>query len=257
MKIPENLFKKAVCSGVPQVGVWSSLADPAAAELCAGSGFDWMLIDGEHSPNDLRTVLVQLQAAAPYPTSVLVRPPLGTAVLVKQFLDIGAQSLLIPMVDTAEHARQMARAVCYPPQGVRGVAGQTRAGRWGRVPDYFVGAREQICLIVQIESTAGLENVDAIAGVDGIDALFVGPADLAASMGHLGQPSHPDVVRAIAHVHERAKVHEKPVGILTLDANLAQQCIDDGFGFVGVGMDTMLLAQSLTALRGRFATRES
>jgi 4-hydroxy-2-oxoheptanedioate aldolase len=238
MRLPENRFKRAIRSGVPQIGIWCSLANPVAAELCAGTGFDWMLIDGEHSPNDLRTVLAQLQAIAAYPTSAIVRPPVGDAVVVKQLLDIGAQSLLIPMVDTPEQAEAMARAVCYPPHGVRGVAAQTRAGRWGRIPDYLATARSEICLIVQIESVTGLSNVDAIAAVDGVDALFVGPADLAASLGHLGEPGHPEVQEAI--------------GVLTADPRLAAGYVEDGFAFVGVGMDTMLLGQALTALRGNF-----
>jgi 4-hydroxy-2-oxoheptanedioate aldolase len=253
MRLPENQFTRAIRGGgAPQVGLWSSLANPVAAELCAGTGFDWMLIDGEHSPNDLRTVLAQLQAVAAYPTSAIVRPPVGDAVLIKQLLDIGAQSLLIPMVDTAEQAEAMARAVCYPPHGVRGVAAQTRAGRWGRIPDYLATARSELCLIVQIESVIGLSNVDEIAAVDGVDALFVGPADLAASLGHLGEPGHPEVRQAIAHVKDRASAHGKPLGTLAVDTRLATGYIEDGFAFVAVGMDTMLLGQALTTLRGNF-----
>jgi 4-hydroxy-2-oxoheptanedioate aldolase len=156
------------------------------------------------------------------------------------------------MVDTAEHAESLARAVCYPPHGIRGVAAQTRAGRWGRIPDYLATARSEICLITQIESVAGLDNVDAIAAVEGVDALFVGPSDLAASLGHLGQPGHPEVRQAIEHIQKRARAYGKPLGILTVDAELAARYVADGFAFVGVGMDTMLLGQALSALRGRF-----
>jgi 4-hydroxy-2-oxoheptanedioate aldolase len=253
VNIPRNTFKHALVEGAQTVGIWSNLASSVAAEICAGSGFDWMLLDAEHAPNDIQTVLAGLQAAAAYETSVIVRPVHGDAVCIKQLLDIGAQTILVPSVDTPEHAASMVAAVSYPPAGVRGVASQTRAGRWGRIPNYLAMARDEICLIVQIESMEGLRNVDRILQVDGIDAVFVGPSDLAASMGHLGQPGHAEVQEAVAHVLERAKAAVTPVGILTLEEDLARRHLKQGFSFVGVGIDTMLLARSLTDLSRRFA----
>ncbi|MEU8802427.1 HpcH/HpaI aldolase/citrate lyase family protein [Spirillospora sp. NPDC048819] len=252
MEASANTFLHSIGSGRAQIGIWANLTDPVTAEICAGAGFDWMLIDGEHAPNDVRTILALLQAVQPYPTAPIVRPAIGDPALLKQLLDIGARTLLVPMVDTVDQAEAIARAVCYPPVGVRGVAGQTRAGRWGRREHYLENARDEICLIVQIETVTGLANADAIAAVDGIDAVFVGPADLAASLGHLGRPAHPDVQDAVRRVREAAEGARKPVGILTLDEELAHRYLDGGFSFVGVGIDTHQLVNALSGLRGRF-----
>ncbi|BBC30924.1 hypothetical protein SGFS_022180 [Streptomyces graminofaciens] len=249
-----NGFKAAISAGgTTRIGLWSCLADPVVAELLSTTGFDWMLLDGEHAPNDLRTLMAQLQATAAGPTQIVVRPPDGDPVRLKQFLDIGVQSLLIPMVDSPEQADAVARAVQFPPAGIRGVASQTRGGRWGTVPDYFATARDDICLVVQIESRTALGNVDAIVSTEGIDAVFVGPMDLAASLGHIGRPGEPEVVAAVEHVAERAHAAGKPVGILTVDEKQAARYIERGFDFVAVGMDTMLLRGCASELRARFA----
>lgn len=248
----ENAFKAALREGRQTIGVWSNLTDPVAVEICASAGFDWILIDNEHSPADVRTTLTGLQAAAAHPTSVLVRPAFGDAVTIKRLLDIGTQTLLVPMVDTAEHARELAAAVQFPPHGVRGVSSQTRGGNWGREPGYLTAARDEICLIAQIESATGLANIDEIAAVEGLDALFVGTADLAASMGHLGQPGHPDVAAAVDHVVAVARDAGLPLGTLTRDAEVARRSLDAGFAFVGVGTDTALFAAALDGLRRQF-----
>jgi 4-hydroxy-2-oxoheptanedioate aldolase len=251
LELPVNRFRRAITGGGPcQIGLWSSLADPLAAELLATTGFDWILLDGEHAPNDLRTLVGQLQSTPG--TDIVVRPPVGDPVHVKRLLDIGAQTLLIPMVDTADHAGELARAVEFPPTGIRGVASTTRAGRWGAIPDYLTRARTEICLILQIETRAAVENIDEIAAVEGIDALFVGPSDLAASLGHLGEPGAAEVVEVVEFVAARAHAAGKPVGILSMDERQAAHYVDSGFEFVAVGMDTSLLRRAALTLRSRF-----
>ena len=176
-------FQAALLRGEPQIGLWLGLADPYAAELCAGAGFDWLLIDAEHAPNDVRSVLAQLQALDAYPVRPVVRPPVGETHLIKQYLDLGVQTLVIPMVETAEQARALVQATRYPPQGVRGVGSAlARASRWNGVPNYLHAANGEICLIVQLESKSALEHLDDILGVEGVDGVFIGPADLSA--GH-------------------------------------------------------------------------
>lgn len=193
MDMPINTFKQRLRSGEAQIGLWLGLADAYCAELAANAGFDWLLIDGEHAPNDLRTLLGQLQAVAPYPSQPVIRPVIGDTALIKQVLDIGVQTLLVPMVESADQARELVRAIHYPPHGVRGVGSAlARASRWNSIPGYLDKADEQMCLLVQIESREGLANLDAIAAVDGVDGVFIGPADLSASMGFRGNPGHPD-----------------------------------------------------------------
>ena len=195
MQMPKNEFKAALQKrGWPLIGLWAGLADPVCLEICAGAGFDWLLIDGEHAPNDVRSVLAQLQAVAPYPVHPVVRPLSGDVNLIKQMLDIGAQTLLIPMVESAAQARQLVSAVRYPPEGIRGIgAALARAARWDRIPNYVHEANAQMCLLVQVETRKGLENLEAIAGVEGVDGVFIGPADLSAAMGHPGNPRHPEM----------------------------------------------------------------
>src|SRR3954471_19537916 len=190
MDLPKNAFKKAIREGRQQIGLWVSLASPYSAEIVAGSGFDWLLIDGEHSPNDPVAVIPQLQAVAPYPVSCIVRPAWNDKVLIKRYLDIGTQSLLVPYVETVEQAQAAVQAIRFPTRGVRGVAGVTRASRYGRVADYGKHAEREICLLVQIETRRGMDSLEAIAKVDGIDGIFIGPADLSAGFGHLGQIQH-------------------------------------------------------------------
>lgn len=242
-------FHRTLRAGTPKVGLWVNLADPAALEISLSSGFDWILHDGEHSPAEPATFLRTLQIARGYPTDVIVRPAQGDPVTIKRLLDIGVRSLLIPMVDTVEQAELVAAAMQFPPYGVRGVSSQTRGGDWGRRPDYLATARDELSLIVQIESAEGVRHAAEILAVDGVDAAFVGTADLAASMGYPGQPGHPDVVAAVAQVVAIAERLGKPLGTLTRDLAAACRYADQGFAFVGVGTDTNLFAATLADLR--------
>lgn len=242
-------FKEALAQGRTTVGLWVNLTDPVAVEIALGSGFDWILQDGEHAPAEPADVLRTLQIAQGYPTSVLVRPPCGEPTSITRLLDVGARTLLIPMVDTAERARQLAAAMEFPPRGIRGVSSQTRGGDWGRRPDYLATARDELTLIAQIESAEAVGNAADILAVDGVDAGFVGTADLAASLGHPGRPSHPAVAEAVRHVVDVATGLGKPLGTLTRDLAAARRYAEQGFAFVGVGTDTYLLAQTLAELR--------
>lgn len=248
---PATAFHQTLRAGAPKAGLWVNLADPAALEISLSSGFDWVLHDGEHSPAEPATFLRTLQIARGYPTEVIVRPPHGDPVSIKRLLDIGARSLLIPMVDTLEQAEMVASAMRFPPYGIRGVSSQTRGGDWGRRPDYVATARDELSLIVQIESAEGVRNAADILAVDGVDAAFVGTADLAASMGHPGKPDHPDVAAAVAEVVAHAQRLGVPLGTLTRDLDAARGYVAQGFTFVGVGTDSTLLATSLTDLRRR------
>lgn len=254
MELPVNPFKRALAAGRKQVGLWVALGHPVCAELAAAGGFDWLLIDGEHGVNDVASIMSQLQAVAPYRSHAMVRVPVGDAVTLKRHLDIGAQSLLVPMVDTPQQAHELVEATRYAPAGVRGIATMTRAARWSRVPDYLARAREEIMLIPQIETVKGFDNVDGIAGTDGVDAVFIGPADLAASMGYPGKAGHPEVLGAIDHAFARIKSAGKPAGILTVDETQARKYLQQGFDFVAVGVDVIMLSRAIDALRERFAT---
>jgi 4-hydroxy-2-oxoheptanedioate aldolase len=253
---PQNSFKLALSEQTtPLIGCWLALANPYTAELCATAGFDWLLIDNEHGPNDLRSTLAQLQAIAPHPSHPIVRPPVGDVHLIKQLLDTGAQTLLIPMVETAEQAALLVAATRYPPAGIRGVgAALGRASRFNGLPSYLQHANASICLLVQVESAAALQNLDAIAAVDGVDGVFVGPADLAASLGHLGDTNHPDVQTAIAGAIQRIQQAGKPAGILALDEPVAKRYIEMGCRFVAVAADSLLLAAALRGVARKFKT---
>ncbi|QHF28334.1 4-hydroxy-2-oxoheptanedioate aldolase [Pseudomonas sp. R32] len=253
MDMPINRFKQRLQHGEAQIGLWLGLAEPYCAELAANAGFDWLLIDGEHAPNDLRGMLGQLQAIAPYPAQAIIRPVIGDTALIKQVLDIGAQTLLVPMVESAEQARQLVRAMHYPPNGVRGVGSAlARASRWNSIPGYLDQADEQMCLLVQIESLEGLQNLDAIAAVEGVDGVFIGPADLSASMGYRGNPGHPEVQAAIEQAIGQIQKAGKAAGILSADEALARRYLELGAGFVAVGVDTTVLMRGLQGLAGRF-----
>ena len=253
MENPPNLFKRRLAAGEPLTGLWLGLVSAYTAELCAVSAFDWLLVDCEHAPNGVASTLAQLQAIAPYAAQPVVRPPIGDTVLIKRYLDIGAQTLLIPMVETAAQAQALVAATRYPPEGVRGVgAALGRASRWGRAGGYLTGAAEEICLLVQIEPVTGMENLEAIASVPGIDGVFIGPSDLAASYGHLGQPQHPDQRRMISDAVARLRRLGKPAGILATDDAFARDCLAEGFGFVAVGTDVGLLARGVDDLAARF-----
>ena len=254
MDLPVNAFKHAIAAGKPQIGLWVTLANPFATEAVAGAGYDWLLLDMEHSPAELQTVLAQLQAAAPYPVSAIVRPPSNDPVAIKRLLDFGAQGLLIPYVQSKEEAEAAVAAIRYAPRGVRGVSATTRASRFGRIPDYGRRAEAELCLLVQVETEAALSAVDEIAMVDGVDGVFIGPADLAASMGRVGEPNHPAVQAAVLDTIGRLNALGKPAGLLTTDPQFAETCLSAGAVFVAVGVDASILARGADALAGRFST---
>ncbi|MCC8193951.1 MAG: 4-hydroxy-2-oxoheptanedioate aldolase [Deltaproteobacteria bacterium] len=249
-----NAFKEALAHKEAQIGLWLSLPDPYCAEISAGAGFDWLLIDGEHAPNDVRSVLAQLQAVEPYPAHPVVRPSIGQTHYLKQYLDLGVQTLLIPMVDTPAQAKELVAAVHYPPKGVRGVGSAlARAARWGRVKDYPAKADGEVCLLVQVETVTGMKNLEAIAATPGVDGVFIGPADLAASMGHLTEGGgHPDVVAAIKKGIKTIVAAGKAPGILTWDETLNREYLKLGALFVAVGADVSLLARSAEDLAARY-----
>lgn len=255
MPIQSNQFRDALRLGQAQIGLWVGLADANAAEALAGCGFDWLLLDGEHAPNDVRSVLEQLRAVAAYPVHPVVRPVQGDVALVKQYLDVGAQTLLIPMIDTPEQAAQMVRAMRYPPEGIRGVgAALARASRWNQVEDYLNRANDEMCLLVQVETPLAMKNLQAIAATPGVDGVFFGPADLSASMGYRGQASHPEVQRAILEGIATVRAAGKAAGILMADRQLARTYLDAGALFVAVGVDTTLLVRAATDLARSFCT---
>ncbi|MCE1193025.1 MAG: 4-hydroxy-2-oxoheptanedioate aldolase [Acidovorax sp.] len=264
MQTPTNRFKEALAQGPAQIGLWLGLADAYSAEILAGTGYDWLLIDGEHAPNDLRSMLHQLQAIAsaasalppgapaPHP---IVRVPVGETALIKQVLDLGAQTVLVPMVDTPAQAQQLARAMRYPPDGVRGMGSPlARSSRWQAYPQYVHEANQQVCLLVQAETVEALQNLDAIAATPGVDGVFIGPADLSASMGHTGDPGHPDVQAAIQDGIARILRAGKAPGILATTEAQARQWLAAGALFVAVGVDTLLLASAAQDLLARFRT---
>ena len=248
MAAPVNTFKAALKAGKPQIGLWVALANPLSTELVGGCGFDFLVIDGEHSPNDIPSIMSQLQALNGSTSPAVVRPPVGEAWLIKQALDIGAQTILVPMVDTAEQAQALVAAVRYPPDGIRGVAALTRAAQYGRTPDYLKTANREVCLLVQIETRRGLDNLDAIAAVEGVDGVFIGPSDLSAALGHLGDPMHPEVKAAIEDAMVRIARAGKAPGILMADEAFARRCLDLGALFVAVGSDAVLLSRGAQAL---------
>jgi 4-hydroxy-2-oxoheptanedioate aldolase len=253
MQIPRNTFKDALRQQRTQIGLWVGLADANAAEALAGTGFDWLLLDGEHAPNDPRSVLAQLRAVAPYASHAVVRPVQGDVALIKQYLDIGAQTLLVPMVDTAEHAALLVRAMRYAPEGIRGMgAALARASRWNQVDDYLDQANGQMCLLVQAETTTAMANLEAIAAVDGVDGVFFGPADLSASMGYRGQPGHPAVEAEILRGIGVVRAAGKAAGVLMTDRAAARRYTDARAACVAVGVDTSRLVRAATELRQAF-----
>ena len=252
MELPQNAFKRALAAGRPQIGLWSSLASNYSVEAIAGAGFDWLLLDTEHSPNDLESVLSQLQAAAAYPTSAVVRIAINDAVLIKRYLDIGVQSLLIPMVNSAEEARAAVAATRYPPDGMRGIASTTRANRFGRVAGYARRAAEETCVLVQVETRQAIDNLDAILAVEGVDGVFIGPGDLHASLGFAGEQSNPAVLPVIDEGIKRIRRSGKAPGILTGNEELARRWLGLGALFVAVGADVGILVRGADALAKKF-----
>lgn len=254
LRLTPTLRDRLAAASRPLAGIWVCSGSPLVAEICAGSGMDWTLIDMEHSPNGLESVLAQLQAVAAYPITPVVRVPVGEAVTLKQVLDLGAQSILVPMVSSAAQAEEIVAAVHYPPRGRRGVGSAlARSARWNRVPDYLLRAADHVSLFVQIETVEGVDAAAEIAAVDGVDGVFVGPSDLAASMGLLGQQSHPDVEAAVLRAFGSVAAAGKPVGVNAFDPVVADRYIAAGASFILVGADVALLARGSEALAARFA----
>ncbi|WP_137045557.1 4-hydroxy-2-oxoheptanedioate aldolase [Pseudolabrys sp. FHR47] len=247
-----NAFKAGLRAKKLQIGLWQSLCSNIAAEICSDSGFDWLLLDTEHSPNEIPDLLSQLQALEKGTATPIIRPAWNDAVLIKRCLDIGTQTLLIPYVQSVEEAKAAVAATRYPPQGIRGVSVAARASRYGRVPGYLTKANEEICVLVQVETRQSLDAIEAIANVEGVDGVFIGPSDLAASLGHLGNPQHAEVQAAMKDAVERLTKVGKPAGILTGNEDEARRYIDWGYLFVAVGSDVGLLAKSADTLAKKF-----
>ena len=243
MTLKTNAFLAGLRAGRPQLGLWVSLCSPFAAEAVAGSGFDWMLLDMEHSPNDLTTVMGQLQVLESYPTTAIVRPDWNDAVLVKRLLDLGAPGLLFPMIQTVAEGQAAVASTRYPPRGIRGVSTMTRANHFGRTPDYFARIEDETAVLLQVETRAALAVAEGIGAIDGCSGVFFGPSDIAADMGLLGQGLHPDVWAAILPVAKRLMAAGVPVGTLVTDVGFAHNLLDQGFNFVAVGTDAGLLAR--------------
>ncbi len=252
MDVPTNHFKRAIRNGQSQVGFWCSLANHVSVEILAGSGFDWLLLDTEHSPNEIPQVYSQLQAMMENNTQPVVRPPWNDMVMIKRFLDAGVQTLLIPTVQTLEEAEQAVAYTRYPPKGVRGYASTSRSSRFGRVDDYHTRCEEEICVLVQIETKLGLDNLDAIAAVEGVDGVFIGPGDLSAGLGYLGQTGHPEVRKVIEDAIKRIRDAGKAPGILTGIEEEIHAYMEAGSLFTAVGSDSGLLARGSEQLAAKY-----
>jgi 4-hydroxy-2-oxoheptanedioate aldolase len=255
MTLPPNAFKIALAERRPMIGLWLAMADAYAAEIAGHAGFDWLVVDGEHGPNDLRSILAQLQALQGSPSEIVVRAPVGETWMIKQLLDIGARTLLIPMVDSAEQAQALVRAVRYPPRGVRGMgSGIARASRFNTIPGYVANAEQDICLLVQAETRAALADIERIAAIDGIDGIFIGPSDLAADMGFPGNIDAPEVQVAIEKGIAAILKGGKPAGILTPSETLNRRYLELGASFVAVGADVTEFSSALRGLAARYKT---
>ncbi|MCU9836447.1 HpcH/HpaI aldolase/citrate lyase family protein [Ruegeria sp. WL0004] len=253
MPAPKNLFKQALAEGKRQIGCWMSFAEPSVAEIMGTCGFDWLVVDGEHAPNDIRSIRDQLTALAASPSHPVVRVPVGEDWIIKQVLDAGAQTVLVPIVESADQARQLVRACRYPPDGVRGVgATAARATMFGSISEYIQTADQEICLLVQVENRAGIAALDEIMTVDGVDGVFIGPADLSTDMGFQGNSAAPEVRAVIADAIERIQAAGKASGILGTTDEATQAYLDMGAQFVAVGLDVMLLANSARRLSAQW-----
>jgi 4-hydroxy-2-oxoheptanedioate aldolase len=252
MDLPLNSFKRAIKAGRLQVGLWSSLASNVSVEVLAGAGFDWLLLDTEHSANEVPMVLSQLQAAAGGTAHPIVRPPWNDAVMIKRFLDVGVQTFLVPYVQTEEEAQKAVAATRYPPKGVRGFAMATRASRFARIPNYHTRCEDEMCVLVQVETRAALQNLEAISKVEGVDGVFIGPGDLSADLGHVGNPVHPEVQSVIEDTIRRIKAYGSIPGILTSNDALACRYIELGCVFTAVGADIGILARGSEQLAAKF-----
>jgi 4-hydroxy-2-oxoheptanedioate aldolase len=252
MDLPRNAFKHAIAAGRLQIGLWCSLCSNIGVDIVRDCGFDWLLLDTEHAPNEIPDLLSQLQAVEGGTATAIVRPAWNDNVLVKRCLDIGARALLVPYVQNPEEAKSAVAAIRYPPAGVRGVAAASRASRYGRVSCYLKTADTEICLLVQVETRSALDQLEAIASVEGIDGIFIGPSDLSASFGHIGNPAHPDVQKALEDAVRRLRAIGKPAGILTGNEEEARRYIGWGYTFVAVGSDIGLLGRGADALAKKF-----
>lgn len=253
MSLKKNAFKQALNADKPSFGLWLGIPDTTVAEIGAGAGFDWVLIDAEHGPFDLKSIMAHLQAVEPYPVSAVVRPVEGQTALIKQLMDIGTQTLLIPMVNTAEQAAELVKAAYYPPIGIRGLGtSMARAANWNREPDYLKKANDEVCLIVQIETLEGLKNIESIVAVEGVDAVFIGPSDLSAAMGHIGNPGHPEVLAAIENGFKVINDAGKKAGVLAVTRELVDHYVNAGAQFIGVGVDAALLANATKKLAAEY-----
>ncbi len=248
MQLPVNTFKKAIADGTPQVGLWISLCNNFSAEIIAPSGYDWVVLDMEHSPNEVGIVLSQLQAFNGSPTTPIVRPMWNDPVVVKRLMDVGANTLLFPMIQSPEEARAAVAATRYPPHGIRGVSGAQRGNKFGRITDYFDRILDETCVIVQLETRTALAQAAEIAAVDGVDGVFFGPADIGADLGKLGTPMDPAIWEAIMPAAEAVRQVGKPVGTLVFDGDRAAELMRDGFTYVACGGDVALLAKGADAL---------
>jgi 4-hydroxy-2-oxoheptanedioate aldolase len=250
--LARNAFKQALARGERQVGLWSGLASPIAAEIIAGAGFDWIVIDGEHAPNDIPSLLAQLQAMRGGTAEPVFRVPWNDAVIIKRALDVGARSILVPFVQNAEEARKAVAAARYPPLGIRGVAVGPRANDYGRVEGYHRNAHLDTCVLVQLESRAALKEVESIAAIEGVDGLFIGPSDLAADFGHLGNPKHPEVQAALRDAATRIRAAGRSAGTLAGNVEDVESLFDMGFNFTATGSDVGLLARGAERVAARF-----
>ena len=256
MPAPVNRFKQALNEGKTQIGCWAAFADAYATEIMGTTGFDWLVIDGEHAPNDMQTISQQVQALQHTPSEAVVRLPVGNEWLIKQVLDAGCQTVLVPLVETAEQAAFLARAMRYPPDGIRGMGGAgARATGFSGIPDYVTTANAEVCLLVQVETAKGMENLDEILKVEGVDGVFIGPADLSADMGHPGNATHPDVAAAIRKGLGKIAASDKAAGILAFNDDVAQTYLEWGAQFLAVGMDVVLLVQTARALSKKWHAR--
>jgi 4-hydroxy-2-oxoheptanedioate aldolase len=252
VNLPRNSFKEAISRGERQVGLWCALANPIAAEILAGAGFDWIVIDGEHAPNDITTLLPQLQAMRGGTAEPVFRVPWNDPVIIKRALDVGARSLLIPFVQNAEEARNAVAAARYPPLGIRGVAVTPRATEYGRTQNYHRSAHLETCILVQLETRAAVNEIEAVAAVEGVDGIFIGPSDLAAAFGHLGNPKHPEVQAAIKDAATRIRSAGKSAGMLTGNLDDAEALFAMGYNFTAVGSDVGILARNAESIAARF-----
>ena len=259
MEVQKNTFKSTAAdnSEKPQLGLWNGLVDNSVVEILAGAGYDWVLVDGEHAPFDLQSILIQLQASSRYGVPIFVRVPKSDPIIIKQILDLGVQNILVPMVDSAEEAELMVQSTQYPPKGIRGIGtAMARAAHWAQNEDYLFTAGPEICMVVQVENVLGIQNLDAILAVEDLDGVFIGPADLAASMGHLGNSNHPDVKNTVLDALRRIRKAGKIAGVMALDKPTADEYIAAGANMVAIGIDTLLLIKACRDLLHSFRPQD-